>query len=290
MESQSYFMHFYMYELEGFLNSKRAELLNISFQSDEANTDRPLKEFLKILIENELNVFPKNTIVNSLNINHELHSIEPYLAHKIKRVLLPEDISNELKQRIKKTKNAIYTNPDICLEIETDDSLFYETIELKSTKSDSIPGSSIQQIVPTEWVIFIKHSSNNINVITGQYINSINAKMQFPDRSPRPQVSFKTLNDWNNSHRNIKDNSLIYKTDKSMQNKTDLINDWQSVLSKRWISILFDSKEVKKSEPWFNNNMRKFIIDFLKIYDNLTDKEKFAFRTKVMSMIKKETD
>ena len=161
MEKQSYFMHFYMYELEVFLNSKRAELLNISFQSDEANTDRPLKEFLKALIENELNMLPKNTIASSLNINHKLQSIEPYLAYKIKRVMLPEDISDELKQRIKETKNAVYTNPDICLEIETDGSIFYETIELKSTKSDSIPGSSIQQIVPTEWVIFIKHSSNN---------------------------------------------------------------------------------------------------------------------------------
>ena len=153
MEKQSYFMHFYMYELEVFLNSKRAELLNISFQSDEANTDRPLKEFLKALIENELNMLPKNTIASSLNINHKLQSIEPYLAYKIKRVMLPEDISDELKQWIKETKNAVYTNPDICLEIETDGSIFYETIELKSTKSDSIPGSSIQQIVPTEWVV-----------------------------------------------------------------------------------------------------------------------------------------
>lgn len=290
MKDQSYFMYFYMYELEVFLNSKRDELLNISFQSDEANTDRPLKEFLKVLIENELNMLPKNSMTTSLIIHHELYSIKPYLTYKIKRVLLPEDISDELKQQIKETKNSVYTNPDICLEIEADDRFFYETIELKSTKVDSIPGSSIQQIVPTEWVIFIKHNSNNINVITGQYINSINSKMQFPDRSPRPQVSFKVLNDWNNLHRDIKNNSLIYRKDQTIQDKIALIDDWQSVLSKRWISILFDAKEVKKSEPWFNNNMRKFIIDFLKIYDNLADKEKLAFRKKVLSMIKQETD
>lgn len=289
MKNQSYFMYFYMYELEMFLNSKKAELSKISFKSDEANTDRPLKEFLKRLIENELNALPKNRIVNSLNIDSHIYLVDPYLGYKIRRVLLPEDISDNIKQKIKESKNSIYTNPDICLEIESDDCIFYETIELKSTKADSIPGSSIQQIVPTEWVIFIKHSPNNIDITTGQYINSVNSKMQFPDRSPRPQVSFKALNDWNNSYRNIKDNSLIYKTDESKNNKLDLIKDWQSVLAKRWISILFDAKKVKKSEPWFNNNMRKFIIDFLEIYEKLTDKEKIDFKNRIISMIK-ETD
>lgn len=85
MDNQSYFMYFYMYELEVFLNSKKDDLLTISFQSDEANTDRPLKEFLKFLIENELNVLPRNSLTNSLYINNKFHSIEPYLMYKIKR-------------------------------------------------------------------------------------------------------------------------------------------------------------------------------------------------------------
>lgn len=176
------------------------------------------------------------------------------------------------------------------MEIDNNGKLFYETIELKSTKTDSIPGSSIQQIIPTEWVIFIKHSLNSIAVITGQYINAINSKIQFPDRSPRPQVSFKELSTWNNLYRNIDNHNLIYKYDNSFLDKLALINDWQSVLSKRWINILFECKEIKKSEPWFNNNIRKFIIDFLEIYDNLNAQEKVDLKLQIRSMIKKETD
>lgn len=290
MNNKSYFMYFYMYELENFLNSKKSELLNISFQSDEANTDRPLKEYLKKIIENEINMLPTDSLIQSLEINNKLHFKKTYLDYKIKRVLLREDISDDIKKRIKEEKSSIYTNPDICLEIEINNHLYYETIELKSTKNNSIPGSSIQQIIPTEWVIFIKHKSNNINIITGQYINSINSKMQFPDRSPRPQVSFDELINWNNLHRSIENNNLIYETDKFIQDKMNLLNDWQGVLSKRWINNLFNFEEVKNKEPWFNNNLRKFIIDFLEIYDNLTDKEKLNFKTKIKTMIKKETD
>lgn len=290
MNNQCYFMHFYMYELENFLNSKKDALLEISFQSDEANTDRPLKEFLKLLIENEFNMLPKNSILNNICINERLYSIEPYFNYKIKRVLLPEELTDELKQILKETKTSIYTNPDICLEIEVNNQIFYETIELKSTKNDSIPGSSIQQIIPTEWVIFIKHTLDNIEIVTGQYINSINSKIQFPDRSPRPQVSFKELNTWNNIHRNIEDNNLVYYIDNTFQEKLALIYDWQSVLSQRWINILFEDKVVRKNEPWFNNNIRKFILDFLKIYDNLNEQEKIKFKCKICLMIKKETD
>lgn len=290
MDNQSYFMYFYMYELEVFLNSKKDDLLTISFQSDEANTDRPLKEFLKFLIENELNVLPRNSLTNSLYINNKFHSIEPYLMYKIKRVLLPDELTDDLKKQLKERQSSTYTNPDICLEIDNNGKLFYETIELKSTKTDSIPGSSIQQIIPTEWVIFIKHSLNSIAVITGQYINAINSKIQFPDRSPRPQVSFKELSTWNNLYRNIDNHNLIYKYDNSFLDKLALINDWQSVLSKRWINILFECKEIKKSEPWFNNNIRKFIIDFLEIYDNLNAQEKVDLKLQISSMIKKETD
>lgn len=176
------------------------------------------------------------------------------------------------------------------MEVKGNGSTFYQTVELKSTKNDSIPGSSIQQIIPDEWVIFVKHTSKNIEVVTGQYINSINSKMQFPDRSPRPQVSFKELLSWNNLHRNIENNELIYTIDDSLANKLALIDDWQGVLSKRWIDILLNSEKVKKSEPWFNNSIRKFILDFLKIYDGYNEEEKALIKSEIQSMIKKETD
>lgn len=62
------FMYLYMYHLEKFLLSKKEEILKLSFQSDEANTDRPLKEYLKNLIENNFNKIPKKSNINFLNI------------------------------------------------------------------------------------------------------------------------------------------------------------------------------------------------------------------------------
>lgn len=163
--------------------------------------------------------------------------------------------------------------------------IVYETVELKSTKQNSIPGSSIQQILPDEWVIFIKHTSNSIKVVTGQYIHAINSKMQFPDRSPRPQVSIEELKEWNHQNRIIQNDCISYIADDSDVVKYDLIMDWQDVLSKRWIEVLFEHTSVKTNEPWFNNNLRKFIIRFLDKYDKLNDSEKQSLKTQIQSLI-----
>lgn len=66
------FMQVYMYELEKFLNTKKEELKAVSFQSDEANTDRPLKEFLKNLIEREFVEIPKDTIITDIEYYGEV--------------------------------------------------------------------------------------------------------------------------------------------------------------------------------------------------------------------------
>ena len=281
------FMYLYMYHLEKFLLSKKEEILKLSFQSDEANTDRPLKEYLKNLIENNFNKIPKKSNINFLNIeSHQSTVLSEFNSFKILRVLLPEEIknNNEIKKAIANNKTSIYTNPDICFEISDGNKIFYETIELKSTKKDNIPGSSIQQILPNEWVIFIKHTSSSIDIVTGKYINSINTTIQFPDRSPRPQVSFKELKNWNNSFRLICDNILTYSEDKNSINKLNLIQDWQKVLSDRWIDMLFESNTIKANEPWFNNTMRKFILEFLEKYETLNKNEKLNFKRKIKNL------
>lgn len=281
------FMYLYMYHLEKFLLSKKEEILKLSFQSDEANTDRPLKEYLKNLIENNFNKIPKKSNINFLNIeSHQPTVLSEFNSFKILRVLLPEEIknNNEIKKTIINKKTSVYTNPDICFEISNGNKIFYETIELKSTKKDNIPGSSIQQILPNEWVIFIKHTSSSIDIVTGKYINSINTTIQFPDRSPRPQVSFKELKNWNNSFRLICDNTLTYSEDKNSINKLNLIQDWQKVLSDRWIDMLFESNTIKANEPWFNNTMRKFILEFLEKYETLNKNEKLNFKRKIKNL------
>lgn len=281
------FMQIYMYELEKFLETKKNELKMVSFQSDEANTDRPLKEFLKLLIETSFSTIPEKCEITEIQFEGvNSTDITILKTLKINRVLLPEDITEEIREMIQESKSSVYTNPDMCLEIIFDNKIYYETIELKSTKQDSIPGSSIQQILPTEWVIFIKHSNNKIEVTTGQYIHAINSKMQFPDRSPRPQVSFKEMMNWNQLNRLIQYSSLVYKKDENEQTKYELIHDWQSVLAERWIEMLFEADTVKNNEPWFNNNMRKFILDFLERYEALNETEKIEFKDKIKNLIR----
>lgn len=283
------FIQIYMYELEQFLNTKKDELKKVSFQSDEANTDRPLKEFLRTIIESEFKRIPINTQIKDVIFNDVVGSdIDELKKIQVLRVLLPEQINDEIKLIISASKNAVYTNPDMCLEILMDGQKYYETIELKSTKQDSIPGSSIQQVLPDEWVIFIKHSSAKIEIVTGQYIHAINSKMQFPDRSPRPQVSFKEMQLWNQTNRIVSYSKLMYKKDTEESVKYDLINDWQSVLSDRWVDMLFNATSIRNNEPWFNNNMRKFIIKFLDRYEKLSYTEKKELIKRIKSLIKDE--
>lgn len=100
------FMRIYMYELEKFLLTKIKELQKVSFQSDEANTDRPLKELIKKIIENEFYCIPDNSNIENLIIeNAEINLLtikDIYISH----VFLPEEITDEIKKKIK-TKIAI---------------------------------------------------------------------------------------------------------------------------------------------------------------------------------------
>ena len=275
-----------MYELEKYLLLKKDEISKISLWSDEANTDRPMKEYLKKIIETEFFEIPEQSTIKNIITNSHKANISDFDYIKINRVLLPEEITEDIKNKLYINKASVFTSPDILLEIIKEKDFLYEPIEIKTTKTDSIPGSSIQQIIPEEWVIFIRFTKNDIEITTGQYIHSINAKIQFPDRSPRPQVSFLELKNWNENNRISTDNSLIYNLDSENLAKLELIKDWQNVLADRWIELIFETDRVKANEPWFNNNIRKFILKFLKKYDLLSEEEKRSLKEKIIRLIK----
>ncbi|AJA46692.1 hypothetical protein CPAST_c05920 [Clostridium pasteurianum DSM 525 = ATCC 6013] len=284
------FMFAYMYELELSLNDSKTSLLDVSFQSDEANTDRPLKVFIKEFIENSFNKLPQSKLETQLNLN--LSSYKENFHYKyfsnisITKVFLPDELSIEHKEQIAENKSSVYTNPDLFFKISDGTNTTYRSIELKSTKNNAIPGSSIQQIDADEWVIFVKHNKNSIELTTGQYIHSINSKLQFPDRSPRPQVAFNELTSWNNTNRISNDNLLVYSINSDDEKlKYDLISDWQYYLADRWIEVLFSSS-IKNNEPWYNNNLRKFIIKFLEKYELLSEDEKGNLKATINSLIK----
>jgi hypothetical protein len=282
-----------MYELELALKKNIAQLNQIKFHADEANVDRQLKEFLKAFIINGNNVIPKEKMNYKLTmrVENETEYNETDLLYKdysdlsIQQVLLPDELTAAIKTFIAESKSSVYTNPDLLFKITNGTSSSFVSVELKSTKTDAIPGSSIQQVNPHEWVIFVKHNDQGTSISTGQYINSINSKLQFPDRSPRPQVSFKELTGWNDVNRiqnGTNTKITINRADSS--DKLHLLLNWQSFLAYRWIDVLF-AKPKKVKEPWFNNALRIFASMLINRYDKLDQQSKLEFTKHIENSI-----
>lgn len=284
----NYFLIVYFYEIEQKLNSTKNELDLIKFQSEEANTDEFLKRYFKNFLSVHNSIRKTKIEKLELQTDSEIHQIDTkdLFNYQIKTVFLPEELTSTQKQEIAKSKKSVYTNPDLYLEISDGTNLFYESVELKSTKTDTIPGSSIQQVSPFEWVIFIKRNTDSVSVATGFYINSITEKLPFPDRSPRPQVGFKNLSNWNKKYRKEEKNTLFIENRSEINSdKIKLLTDWQDYLASEWLEII-KSESSKKNEKWFNNALRKFSLKFLEYTENLNEEEKMSLKIKLKNLIK----
>lgn len=268
-----FFMNAFMYELEELLNQNLNYFDDVKFQFDEANTDQQIKIKIKEFI---LNNFKSIKSVTEIRENNKgtFISKDDYIISNIK---VPSELNDDDRKFIRNSRNAVYTNPDLLFFVSDGDKEYRISVEVKSTKNDKIPGSSIQQIDINDWVIFLKHNDKHIiEFVTGKYIDSISGTMQFPDRSPRPQVSYNILKKWNKENRNFENGILSFADDEDKNDKLQLIDDWQMLLSKRWLEVL---KRKKKSfnEPWFNNNIRKFSLLLLEYYETLDNEKKEKF-------------
>lgn len=282
------FLLVYFYILETTLNKSKNNLASIKFQSEEANTDEYLKKYFQKHIK-ENNSINNNEIeylslkIDSIEVKINLIDL---LDIKITNVFRPDELSKKLKIKIAQTKKSVYTSPDLYLEINDGKNIYYESLELKSTKTNNIPGSSVQQVSPFEWVIFVKRNKKEATISTGFYINSITEKLPFPDRSPRPQIGFKTLNNWNNKHRKLKGKTLFIENISASNNeKLKLLNDWQDYLASEWLAII-KAKNTKNNEKWFNNAIWKFAVKFLEYSDSLTEIQKKKLKNDLNSLIK----
>lgn len=199
---------------------------------------------------------------------------------------MPEHLNAEQKKGITASKKSVYTNPDLYLEITDGINIYFESVELKSTKDNNIPGSSVQQVSPFEWVIFVKRDNEKVLVTTGFYINSITEKLPFPDRSPRPQIGFKTLLDWNKKYRKVENEVLTIENITEINNdKIKLLIDWQDYLASEWLEII-KSEQGRNSEKWFNNAIRKFALKFLEYSETLTESQKENLKNTLTELIK----
>jgi hypothetical protein len=260
----------------------------LKFQSEEANTDEFLKRYFQEFMYNYNSIKDTKLEKLSVKIDSETHviDIKELLNYEIVSVLLPEQLTYEQKVKITESKKAVYTNPDLYLEIRNGNDSFFESVELKSTKDNNIPGSSVQQVSPFEWVVFVKRDKDSVSVTTGFYINSITEKLPFPDRSPRPQIGFKTLVEWNEKYRKESNKVLsIENVTEINRDKIKLLTDWQDYLATEWLEII-KSETTKNNEKWFNNALRKFAVKFLDYTENLTEVEKQKLKDNLNDLIK----
>ncbi len=282
------FLIVYFYKIENELNTTKNGLETIKFQSEEANTDEFLKRYFQdfLLKHNDLSGVKLTKL--SVKIDKEEHTIniEDLKRYKISNIFLPEHLNTEQKKEISTLKKSVYTSPDLYLEITDGINIYFESVELKSTKDNNIPGSSVQQVSPFEWVIFIKRDNEKVLVTTGFYINTITEKLPFPDRSPRPQIGFKTLSDWNKKYRKVENAVLTVENISEINNdKIKLLTDWQDFLATEWLEII-KCKESRNNEKWFNNAIRKFALKFLEYTETLTKSEKEKLKIALTKLIK----
>lgn len=273
-----YYIYLYFYKLQNKLNllETRSELLKLNLHEDEANTDKPLKEFLKKFILSNNKEIQKSIVNKSLNIS-DLDSTYSFQNNiRISNILLPDEIPTRIINKLK-DQNRVYTKPDLLIQlIDDNDKNYYIPLELKTTKTDVIPGSGVQQIDDDQWVIFIKisksKSANEVKTIIGKYIWAINEKMQFPDRSPRPSISFKVISNWVASNIQDDDKILSIKSHPELiDKKKRVIYDWHSILVDRWLSEI---QKPKQSKGWFNSVIREYTKKLLEFYKASSKDEK----------------
>jgi len=282
------FLIVYFYKIENELNNTKNGLETIKFQSEEANTDEFLKRYFQDFLTKHNDVKDVKLKKLAVKIDSEEHiiDIEKLKSYRISNVLLPEHLTTEQKKEITASKKSVYTSPDLYLEITDGINIYFESVELKSTKDNNIPGSSVQQVSPFEWVIFVKRDNEKVLVTTGFYINSITEKLPFPDRSPRPQIGFKTLLDWNKKYRKVENEVLTIENITEINNdKIKLLTDWQDYLASEWLEII-KSEQGRNNEKWFNNAIRKFALKFLEFSETLTESEKKNLKTNLTKLIK----
>jgi len=282
------FLIVYFYLIENQLNESPNGLANVKYQSEEANTDEFQKKFFQeyLVIHNNIRETNLETLSIGIDGTEQKIEIEELFSFDIINVLLPEQLSLEQKKSIAELKKSVYTNPDLYLEISDGVNIYFESVELKSTKDNNIPGSSVQQVSPYEWVIFVKRDEGKVLVTTGYYINSITEKLPFPDRSPRPQVGFKTLLEWNKKFRTEASNILsVENSSEVTKDKIKLLEDWQDFLATEWLEIIIAEK-IKNNEKWFNNSIRKFALKFLDYTESLDIIEREKLKAKLNELVK----
>lgn len=263
----------------------------VTYHLDEANSDKEAKKVVQTyMVSNP--TLPNHPAMNlQVQVGLSIFKFEYCRLSQVRvaNVYLPEQLTDSMKSMIKDSKNnTVYTSPDLYIELSFNGSSYFTEIELKSTKANRIPGSSVQQINPHGWVVFIRQNPKSpLQITTGLYVNSITETMQFPDRSPRPQVAFDTLRTWNNNNLVLAhDGYTLFYDESEIAAKELLISNWKQSLVSEWLTIIFDKNlTLKPRTPWFTEAITMFSNQLIENYECLSELEKQEFRRNITSIL-----
>ena len=255
------FMEKYMLGLVEYLKENHSEeIYALQYSSQEQNLDGPLKETLKGIILGEYRSYPNASYhIQNVYIKDDLDSNKA----------LKEVVKEAIHNRTNANTGNRFVNPDLTLEIVSNDdgTVYYDTIELKSTCDDTIKGSSLTQVYPDEWTIFIYHTKDGKDgdMACGRYRDAvIDIQINFAIRTV---VSFKEL----------KTNMYNQHTKLSDEESEELIAAWYTKSSLK----TFNNLTADKGIGLYGRTNRELILAVLDMYCEMSDEEKIQFRNKL---------
>lgn len=236
------------------LSAKLEDFKNLTIMEDELNIDKYIKqEVIKIIMADLLEI---NTSLSSSNIT-------------IKALLTKEQYFCDTN--VRNNESDISKFCDLVLVYQEAGVNKDAEIEIKKTKSNFIPGSSIKQIKPEKAILFFKYHNSEVELEVGYYFQTVCERIPFPDRSPRPTISYNYLKETNEA---IRKNVLSLKIVKD-RNKTIFQDNWMDQLVLNWMD---DVTATKLKRNWFFIIIRKFCLKAINYYEKLSEEDKKAFK------------
>ena len=239
-----------------FLKQNIDRFKNVKTKEGELNIDVHLKKEIVSIVNNNLEEI--NKLINDPNIS------------------ITKIYTNESYFKLKKIDPDLSKICDLVLSFKENGKNRIKDIEVKKTNKNVIPGSSVNQIDEYKAVVFIK-TAKIIEVEVGYYGQAINGKVRFPDRSPRPEVSFKELKESNQRNEGMESNEIIEDESEKEAKYYIFNNKTEKYLSKEWIKRLF----AFKMTTWFDKAVSLYSISLLSKYDKMTKEEKKIFIKKL---------
>lgn len=236
------------------LSKKLDQFKDIKLMEDELNIDKYLKiKIIEILRED----------FNDINENLRDDNI------KLERLLTKEEYYHPDNKRY--NEDEISNFCDLVLVYQEDGIFIDNELEIKKTNSNKIPGSSINQIKPEKALLFFRYKKDEVELQVGYYYQSIDERIPFPDRSPRPIISYDAMK---HTNKLLSENEVSLK---QLKNRTKNIfaDNWIDQLVSNWMD---DVKSVKLKRSWFFSAIRQFCLKSIIEYEKLSDKEKKEFK------------